>query len=134
MPALAVAQDARAPAPASAPLTTPASTTPADEHTANIRLHRLKHFDTKLNTEPAELKLVCRYESELSNRAPAKRIALTFDDGPQPGQTEFILETLKRHNIRATFFMIGEHAKKYPELRSSTRSGRFPRFSEVLPI
>ena len=86
------------------------------EHTASIRLHRLSHFEARLNTDPVELHATCRFVSELSTPAPAKRIALTFDDGPESGQTEFILETLKRHNVRATFFMIGEQAKRHPEL------------------
>ena len=111
VPVWGLAQDATAPAkPGSDQISAPHA-----EHTATIRLNRLKQFDAKLNTDPAELKSVCRYESELSNPAPAKRIALTFDDGPEPGQTQYILETLKRHNIRATF-MIGEQATKYPDL------------------
>lgn len=86
------------------------------DHTASIRLHRLNHFEARLNTDPAELHAACRFVSELSTPAPAKRVALTFDDGPEPGQTEFILETLKRHKVHATFFMIGEQAKRHPEL------------------
>ena len=101
------------------PLVSPSTSDMASqhaEHTAAIRLHRLKHFDAKLNTDPAVLHAACRFESDISTAAPAKRIALTFDDGPEPIQTEFILETLKRHNIPATFFMIGEQAKKHPDL------------------
>jgi len=45
-------------------------------------------------------------------------ILLTFDDGPVPGITERILERLAKHNIRALFFVVGEQAKKYPELCS----------------
>ena len=85
-------------------------------HTHTIRYHKLSHYQAKLETDPAELQASCRFESAISTPPPAKRIALTFDDGPEPGETEFILETLKRHNIRATFFMIGEHAKAHPEL------------------
>ena len=43
------------------------------------------------------------------------RIALTFDDGPS-NQTEAILELLKRHNLRATFFLTGQRAEQRPEL------------------
>lgn len=43
-------------------------------------------------------------------------IALTFDDGPAPGVTERILDTLRAHQIRATFFMIGEKVAAAPEL------------------
>jgi peptidoglycan/xylan/chitin deacetylase (PgdA/CDA1 family) len=43
-------------------------------------------------------------------------IALTFDDGPAPGVTERILDTLREHRIHATFFMIGEKVAAAPEL------------------
>lgn len=48
--------------------------------------------------------------------APEKTIALTFDDGPDPVCTPKILEILKRHHIKATFFMLGEAAAQYPQL------------------
>ncbi|MBO4265334.1 MAG: polysaccharide deacetylase family protein [Clostridia bacterium] len=43
------------------------------------------------------------------------KIALTFDDGPHKTQTDEILDLLASYNIRATFFTVGENAKKYPE-------------------
>lgn len=46
----------------------------------------------------------------------AKVIALTFDDGPWPSVTESILETLKKENIKATFFVVGQPLKSFPEL------------------
>lgn len=45
-----------------------------------------------------------------------RRVCLTFDDGPVPEQTPWVLELLKRHNIRATFFCVGENVTKHPEL------------------
>jgi peptidoglycan/xylan/chitin deacetylase (PgdA/CDA1 family) len=45
-----------------------------------------------------------------------KVVALTFDDGPSPIWTPKILDELKKANIKATFFMLGEHVEKYPEL------------------
>lgn len=44
-----------------------------------------------------------------------KVIALTFDDGPNPPYTTEILDTLKKNNIKATFFVIGQNAKIYPD-------------------
>lgn len=41
-----------------------------------------------------------------------KRIYLTFDDGPIPGLTEWVLDELQRHNIRATFFCVGANILK----------------------
>ncbi len=43
-----------------------------------------------------------------------KRIVLTFDDGPHPKQTRQILDVLDKYGIKATFFVIGLHAKTYP--------------------
>jgi peptidoglycan-N-acetylglucosamine deacetylase len=47
---------------------------------------------------------------------PDKVIALTFDDGPWPETTEKILATLKQEKIEATFFMIGQPLKSFPEI------------------
>lgn len=49
-------------------------------------------------------------------------IFLTFDDGPKPGCTEFVLETLQAFNAKATFFMVGDNVRKYPELYSRVTS------------
>lgn len=43
-------------------------------------------------------------------------IYLTFDDGPEPGITESILDDLKRYDAKATFFCCGKNIEKYPEL------------------
>ncbi len=45
-----------------------------------------------------------------------KIIYLSFDDGPHPEITAFVLEELKRYNAKATFFCIGDNVKKYPEI------------------
>lgn len=43
-------------------------------------------------------------------------VYLTFDDGPIPEVTPWVLELLKTENIKATFFCVGENVQKYPEL------------------
>ena len=43
-----------------------------------------------------------------------KKIYLTFDDGPIPEITEFVLETLAKYQAKATFFCIGDNIKKHP--------------------
>lgn len=43
-------------------------------------------------------------------------VALTFDDGPDPEFTPKLLDVLERHNAKATFFMVGKLADKYPDL------------------
>lgn len=41
-------------------------------------------------------------------------IYITFDDGPIPKVTPFVLETLKKYNAKATFFCIGDNVRKHP--------------------
>ena len=43
-------------------------------------------------------------------------VYLTFDDGPIPESTPFILETLRKYNIKATFFMVGENVLRHHDL------------------
>lgn len=45
-----------------------------------------------------------------------KKIYLTFDDGPTPEVTEWVLAVLKKHEIKATFFCIGDNIRKHPDL------------------
>ena len=45
-----------------------------------------------------------------------KAVALTFDDGPNPNATPLILDTLAEKGVRATFFVLGSHAERWPEL------------------
>lgn len=43
-------------------------------------------------------------------------VFLTFDDGPTPGITEWILATLAKYNAKATFFVLGKNVELYPDL------------------
>lgn len=43
-----------------------------------------------------------------------KSLYLTFDDGPIPGPTEFVLDELAKNKIKATFFCIGDNVRKHP--------------------
>ncbi len=45
-----------------------------------------------------------------------KELYLTFDDGPTPEITDWVLQTLKQYNAEATFFCIGNNIEKYPEI------------------
>lgn len=45
-----------------------------------------------------------------------RRVYLTFDDGPIPEATPLVLDILDRYGIKATFFMVGDNARKYPYL------------------
>ena len=45
-----------------------------------------------------------------------KAVYLTFDDGPIPEVTPWVLELLDKHNIKATFFMVGDNIRKHPDV------------------
>jgi peptidoglycan/xylan/chitin deacetylase (PgdA/CDA1 family) len=45
-----------------------------------------------------------------------KKIFLSFDDGPHPQITPFVLEELRKYNAKATFFCIGDNVSKYPDV------------------
>ena len=45
-----------------------------------------------------------------------KVLCLTFDDGPVPGPTDFVLDALEERSIKATFFCIGDNVRKHPAL------------------
>ena len=48
-------------------------------------------------------------------------VYLTFDDGPIPEVTPWVLDTLDRYGIKATFFMVGENVERHPELLQEVR-------------
>lgn len=54
-------------------------------------------------------------DKEEEGMSESPKIALTFDDGPGEA-TGRLLDELKERNVKATFFVIGEYAEKYPEL------------------
>ena len=59
-------------------------------------------------------KIFSKYVWDVSNSE--NKIYLTFDDGPTPEITEWVLEELKKHNAKATFFCIGNNIEKYPDV------------------
>lgn len=63
-----------------------------------------------------ELKKGLRHDKLLRGDPGRKWVALTFDDGPHPEYTPGILRLLKQYQVKATFFLVGEMAEKYPEL------------------
>lgn len=52
----------------------------------------------------------------ISGKTDAKKIALTFDDGPHPSKTDKILDLLQKYNVHATFFVIGQNVASYPKV------------------
>lgn len=59
---------------------------------------------------------VARVVSRVEPNSGAKVVALTFDDGPWPGSTKAILKVLKKYGVKATFFEIGQQARRMPAL------------------
>ena len=56
----------------------------------------------------------------------SKQIALTYDDGPNDPHTLKLLDVLAKHNVRATFFMIGRYVQQRPEIaRAVAQAGHF---------
>jgi teichuronic acid biosynthesis glycosyltransferase TuaC len=58
---------------------------------------------------PHRLLLVC-------GRSRSQSVSLTFDDGPHPEHTPRLLDILKRHRIKATFFVVGREVERFPDL------------------
>lgn len=61
-------------------------------------------------------KIFSHYTWDVSNLEKDKTVYLTFDDGPIPEITPWVLSELKKHQVQATFFCIGENIKKNPEI------------------
>jgi peptidoglycan-N-acetylglucosamine deacetylase len=61
-------------------------------------------------------KLYPRCTWKIPVKKQEKVLYLTFDDGPHPEATPYVLDTLKQWNARATFFCIGKNVVQYPEL------------------
>lgn len=52
----------------------------------------------------------------------SKVVYLTFDDGPIPECTPQVLDILAQYKVKATFFMVGENAERYPDLLARVRA------------
>jgi peptidoglycan-N-acetylglucosamine deacetylase len=80
-----------------------------------------------LESIPIEFAVPTGFEAktlkEVTLPTEKKLIALTFDDGPWPKTTEEILATLKKENVKATFFMIGQPLQSFPEIGKKVVAG-----------
>lgn len=57
----------------------------------------------------------------LKRRGQRPVVYLTFDDGPIPEVTPWVLDELDRHGIKATFFLVGDNVRRHPELLEEIR-------------
>ena len=55
------------------------------------------------------------------NKRKRRVVYLTFDDGPIPEQTPWVLDILDRYGIKATFFMVGDNVRRNPDLLAEVR-------------
>lgn len=109
---------------ASAPAASAAASGP-HSHAAHVETMRRTHLvrlQEHLEKPEEELHRTCRFESDIATLPPEGVVALTFDDGPEPGHTEAILAVLARHKVPATFFLIAEKARAHPELVAQARA------------
>lgn len=108
-----------------------------------IRLHRFNHLQDKSEANQDALKDQCRYESEVSTAPPKGKVILSFDDGPNPQQTPYILDILAKHNVPGSFFLVGHRVKQHPNLVEKILATRthvignhswdHPNFHEISP-
>lgn len=57
----------------------------------------------------------------IKRKGGARVVYLTFDDGPIPEETPWVLDLLDRYGIKATFFMVGDNVRRHPELYAEVR-------------
>lgn len=68
------------------------------------------------NSEASEVTATSHLKSNIKSNSFNPCVALTFDDGPNPYVTPKILAILQAHHLHATFFVVGEMAKRYSYL------------------
>ncbi|WP_246879875.1 polysaccharide deacetylase family protein [Bacillus suaedae] len=75
-------------------------------------------FDGRVRQPVSNIILQQRYPETVVLRGPMteNRVALTFDDGPDPRFTPQLLDVLSKFNVPATFFVMGARAEAYPEI------------------
>lgn len=57
----------------------------------------------------------CRYISEIKSSPPPKTVVLTIDDGPSRTFNPYLLDLLKKYNIKATFFVVGSRIQSHSQ-------------------
>ena len=70
------------------------------------------------------LRMLAMLDRRVLWRVPTtgKEVFLTFDDGPEPEVTPYVLDTLAEHRAKATFFCLGGKVEQHPELHHRLRA------------
>lgn len=103
---------------------------------ADIPLEEIKPYLKKSIAEAINIKIPEQENNKSSQKSDSKKqtqknttldpdgkyLALTFDDGPHPNVTPKILETLKKTDTKATFYMLGSQVKHYPSLANDVKN------------
>jgi len=100
----------------------------AAQHQAQHRAQReaIHPQSYRLQPEAGQAPMVHRAHTSVAytlGSGTGREIALTFDDGPHPVYTPQVLEVLRRHDVRATFCLVGENAEQYPDLVRAISDG-----------
>ena len=74
------------------------------------------NYSTEIPQGPASSKQLFSYDAAYVGDTGQKVLYLTFDAGYENGQTEKILDTLKKHNVKAAFFLVGNYIERNPDL------------------
>ncbi|MEH2287491.1 polysaccharide deacetylase family protein [Nostoc sp.] len=86
----------------------------------DLKATMLQSWQQQAQTKGFSYTLPQRFQGAIVDAAKLtpeqKVIALTFDDGPWPESTAQVLDILKKNQIKATFFLIGQNVKNYPGL------------------
>lgn len=93
----------------------------ADEHTRQMEEARLAEWVDR--TFGFDVLASCKYASSISAAPPAGKVALTFDDGPDPRNHSYVLGILRKHKIKATFFFVGKEAAAHISLVADVLPG-----------
>ena len=74
------------------------------------------NYSTEIPQGPASSKQLYEYDGAYVGDTTQKVLYLTFDAGYENGQTEKILDVLKKHGVKATFFLVGNYIERNPDL------------------
>lgn len=89
--------------------------TPQDQQVEQLAKD-IKEWEEKAETVPVPSEFHSTIVKNIKPLKKEKVIALTFDDGPWPRTTSQVLEILKKEEIKATFFWVGQYLKIYPKI------------------